>query len=116
MIAEDMALSRAMADAVARHPECELMTQALSITTFRYVPTDLRSTIGDPETERQLDGLNRALLDRIQKSGETFVSNAVINGRYALRACIVNFHTTKSDVEALPETVARIGRVCRSEL
>ena len=116
MIAEDMALSRAMADAVARHPECELMTQALSITTFRYVPTDLRTTIGDPETERQLDGLNRALLDRIQKSGETFVSNAVINGRYALRACIVNFHTTKSDVEALPETVARIGRVCRSEL
>jgi len=116
MIAEDMALSRAMADAVARHPECELMTQALSITTFRYVPTDLLSTIGDPETERQLDGLNRALLDRIQKSGETFVSNAVINGRYALRACIVNFHTTKSDVEALPETVARIGRVCRSEL
>jgi aromatic-L-amino-acid decarboxylase len=116
MIAEDMALSRAMADAVARHPECELMTQTLSITTFRYVPTDLLSTIGDPETERQLDGLNRALLDRIQKSGETFVSNAVINGRYALRACIVNFHTTKSDVEALPETVARIGRVCRSEL
>jgi len=116
MIAEDMALSRAMADAVARHPECELMTQALSITTFRYVPTDLRTTIGDPETERQLDSLNRALLDRIKKSGETFVSNAVINGRYALRACIVNFHTTKSDVEALPETVARIGRVCRSEL
>ena len=115
MIAEDMALSRAMADAVARHPECELTTQALSITTFRYVPHDLRSTVGEPETERQLDTLNRALLDQIQKSGETFVSNAVIGGRYALRACIVNFHTTRSDVEALPETVARIGRAIERE-
>jgi aromatic-L-amino-acid/L-tryptophan decarboxylase len=110
MIAEDMALSRAMAAAVARHPECELMTQALSITTFRYVPMDLRATIGEAETERQLNALNQALLDRIQKSGETFVSNAVIGGRYALRACIVNFHTTKSDVEALPDTVATLGR------
>jgi len=116
MIAEDMALSRTMADAVARHPECELMTQALSITTFRYVPIDLRSRVGEADTERQLDALNRALLDRIQTSGETFVSNAVIGGRYALRACIVNFHTTKSDVEALPETVARLGRAVHADL
>jgi len=39
-----------------------------------------------------------------------FVSNAVIDGRYALRACIVNFHTTRGDVDAVPEIVARAGR------
>ena len=38
MIADDMRLSRLMADAVARHPDLELTSQALSITTFRYVP------------------------------------------------------------------------------
>ena len=111
MIAEDMALSRAMAAAVSRHPELELFTQALSITTFRYVPNDLRPTIGDPVTEQHLDALNRRLLERVQNSGEVFVSNAVIGGRYVLRACIVNFHTTLADVEALPETIASIGRV-----
>ena len=59
MIAEDMALSRAMAAAVDRHAELELVSQALSITTFRYVPADLRSTVGESSTERHLDTLNR---------------------------------------------------------
>ena len=110
MIADDMRLSRVMAAAVDRHPELELLTQALSITTFRYVPRDLRATVGEPDTEQHLDALNRALLDRVQRSGEAFVSNAVIRGRYALRACIVNFHTSEADVEALPDTIAHLGR------
>ena len=110
MIADDMRLSRAMAEAVEEHPELERLTQALSVTTFRYVPTDLRSSIGTPDTERHLDAVNREVLDRVQREGHAFVSNAVIRGRYALRACIVNFHTSKADVEALPEIIAKVGR------
>ena len=86
------------------------MTQELSITTFRYVPEDLQPSAGDTAVEVQLDALNRQLLDRIQQEGEAFISNAVIGGRYALRACVVNFHATRTDVEALPEIVARLGR------
>ena len=115
-IAEDMALSRAMADAIGRHQKFELLTQALSITTFRYLPLDLRASVGDPPTEQYLDALNRRLLDRIQTSGEVFVSNAVIGGRYALRACIVNFHTSRVDVEALPETIARLADAVDAEM
>jgi glutamate/tyrosine decarboxylase-like PLP-dependent enzyme len=110
MISDDIRLSRAMADAVDRHPELELMTQELSITTFRYVPEDLKRSAGSEEGERQLNAINRELLDRLQRGGEVFVSNAVIRGRYALRACIVNFHTQLADVEALPAIVARVGR------
>jgi len=115
MVADDMRLSQAMAEAVDRHPEFERLTQALSITTFRFVPTDLRSSIGAPEVERHLDAVNREVLDRVQRGGEAFVSNAVIRGRYALRACIVNFHTSKADVEALPEIIARVGRAVDAE-
>jgi hypothetical protein len=60
--------------------------------------------------------LNRELVDRLQRGGEAFLSNAVINGRYVLRACIVNFHTTESDVEAVPEIVARVGRAINADL
>jgi len=56
------------------------------------------------------------LLDRLQRGGEAFVSNAVIGGRYALRACIVNFHTDFADVEALPEIVARVAQGVDAEL
>ena len=116
MIAEDIRLSTVMAGAVAHHPLLQLFTQELSITTFRYVPEDLRSKIGEPEAEAHLDALNRKLVDRLQRSGETFLSNAVITGRYVLRACIVNFHTAESDVEAVPEIVVRTGRAIDAEL
>jgi glutamate/tyrosine decarboxylase-like PLP-dependent enzyme len=108
MIGEDIALSRALADAVAADPELELLTRDLSIATFRYVPADLRGN-DSPAARDYVDTLNRELLDALQRGGEAFVSNAVISGRYVLRACIVNFHTQLTDVQAVPGIVVRTG-------
>jgi len=104
MIADDMRLSRAMYESVAKHAELEAMTQGLSIATFRYVPA------GVDRNSEYLNELNQELLTRLQQGGEAYLSNAVIGGKYALRACIVNFRTTLEDVEAVPELVVRIGR------
>jgi len=116
MIADDIRLSQAMAEAIDGHPDLELASQNLSITTFRYVPRDLRPKLQEEAVERHLDALNRALLDRLQRGGELFVSNAIVSGRYLLRACIVNFHTTRADVEAVPEIVTRVGHEVDAEL
>ena len=116
MIADDIRLSQTMAQAVSRHADLQLMTQGLSITTFRYVPRDLRTKLTEPQVELHLDALNREVVDRLQRGGETFVSNAVVGGHYVLRACIVNFHTTQTDVEAVPDIVVRIGREVEAEL
>ena len=115
MIGDDIRLSQVMAQAISRHTELELITQNLSITTFRYVPLDLRMG-QQAHVERYLDELNREILDRLQSGGETFVSNAVVGGRFVLRACIVNFHTARVDVEAVPNIVARIGHAVDAEL
>jgi len=40
----------------------------------------------------------------------------MIDGKFTLRACIVNFRTSLEDVEALPEIVLRIGRGVDAEL
>jgi glutamate/tyrosine decarboxylase-like PLP-dependent enzyme len=109
-VADDMALSRVMAAAVTRDSELQLVTQSLSITTFRFVPADLKPLVGDKRTEEYLNRLNESLLDAIQRGGEAFVSNAVVGGRMVLRACIVNFRTTQEDVEAIPGIVVRVGR------
>lgn len=116
MIGDDIRLSKTMAQAIDGHAELQLMTQDLSIATFRYVPSDLQARLQDEPVEGHLDALNRELLDRLQRGGETFVSNAVVDGHYVLRACIVNFHTTSADVEAVPDIVARIGRTVDAEL
>src|SRR6516225_5885335 len=116
MIADDIRLSKAMAQAVSRHAELELITQDLSITTFRYVPRDLRANLREAQIEQYIDALNREILERLQRGGETFVSNAVVDGRYVLRACIVNFHTGAVDVEAVPEIAVRLGRTVDARL
>jgi aromatic-L-amino-acid/L-tryptophan decarboxylase len=116
MIADDIRLSQAMSQAVSRHADLQLVTQELSITTFRYVPRGLRTKLQEAQVELHLDALNRELVDRLQRGGETFVSNAVVGGHYVVRACIVNFHTAQTDVEALPDIVARIGREVDAEL
>jgi aromatic-L-amino-acid decarboxylase len=110
MITEDMALSRALTRACQAHAELASYTQGLSISTFRYVPVDLAARVGEPAVEEYLDDLNRAVQAELERGGRAFVSNAVIDGRYVLRACIVNFRTTRSDVEALPNIVASTGR------
>jgi glutamate/tyrosine decarboxylase-like PLP-dependent enzyme len=114
MIGDDIALAAVLASKVEAHPELELATRQLSIATFRYVPPGL--TTGGRPTETYLDRLNEALLGRLQKGGEAFVSNALVHGRFMLRACIVNFRTTEADVAALPEIVARLGRELDAEL
>ena len=37
----------------------------------------------------------------VQRDGDSYLSNAIIDGRFALRACIVNFRTTAADVDRL---------------
>jgi len=108
MISEDIRLARILFELISQNTELEALTHSLSITTFRFVPPDLDS--GADETANYLNDLNLALLTELQKTGEVYLSNAVVRGKFALRACIVNFHTSLSDIEALLPIVLRMGR------
>ena len=107
MISDDIALAGELHRLAAADPELEAWTTSLSITTFRYVPADVEP--GSPEAETYLNELNRELLDRLGHGGEAYVSNAVVGNVYLLRPCIVNLRTSRSDVEALPGLVKRVG-------
>jgi aromatic-L-amino-acid decarboxylase len=110
MIADDISLAAHLHRLLAHHPEFEATSRSLSITTFRYVPADLRPQLGSERVERYLDQLNQRLLTAVEKSGEAFLSNAIVGGTFVLRACIVNFHTSLGDIEALPELLSRLGK------
>lgn len=114
MIAADIALARSLHRHVAACPGLQPHTQELSITTFRYVPPDLAH--GGEVVESYLNRINAELLARLQAGGEAFVSNAVIDGVFLLRACVVNFRTREADVAALPEIVVRVGAEVDAEL
>lgn len=116
MISDDIRLARRLHEHAAAHPEIEAITQGLSISVFRYVPEALRPELGSESVESYLNDLNEKIQGRLERSGEAFVSNAVVGGRYCLRACIVNFNTTVADADALPDIVARLGREVHAEL
>ncbi len=74
----------------------------LSITCFRYVPRGETS-------EDRLNAINRTILETLIAEGRCYMSPTVLDGKYALRACIVNFRTQKSDVDFLADEVMRLG-------
>jgi len=116
MIGDDIALSRAMFGEASRHPDVEALTQSLSIATFRYVPSDLFDSRHDQATAAYLNELNTQLLERLQRQGRVYLSNAVLDGAFALRACIVNFRTELEDVRAVVTELARVGAELDQEL
>jgi len=115
MIAEDCRLAGHLYSILPNFAELERFSHSLSITTFRFVPEELKDKTADPETMHYLNELNKKIQARMEIEGDFFVSNAVINENYVLRMCIVNFRTSQFDVEALPNRVIELGRELHGE-
>lgn len=103
LIGEDIELSEMLFDLAKKHPELEAVSQNLSITTFRYTPSNCN------EDNDYLNKLNEELLNELQTGGELFLSNAIVNEMYCLRACIVNFRTSEKDIKEVIEIIIREG-------
>jgi aromatic-L-amino-acid decarboxylase len=104
-IEHDLELARLVADLVRSADDLELMTEpALSIVPFRHVPSR-----GDP------DAHNRRLVGALQRDGRVYVTGAVVDGRWCLRPCIVNYRTSADDARALVDVVREVGRRIESE-
>lgn len=96
-ISEDIELAAYLGEVISNAEDFELLAPAeLSICCFRYVPERGMS-------DAELDRLNERIMEIVQKGGLAYLSNATVNGKFALRACVTNFRTTKADID---ETVA----------
>ncbi|MFQ5746206.1 MAG: pyridoxal phosphate-dependent decarboxylase family protein [Gemmatimonadota bacterium] len=112
-IAHDARLAAYLHERAAAHPDFEVVApQSLSIACFRYVPPDLRTDAkdrGNEVVQAYMDALNERLMAAVQMDGRVYPSNAVLDGRFVLRACIVNFRTEAEDMDALLEVTSRLG-------
>jgi aromatic-L-amino-acid decarboxylase len=62
-----------------------------SVVVFRYAPEGL-----EPE---EADDLNRAIMDRVNATGDLFLSHTVLEGRFCLRIALGNLKTRMDHVE-----------------
>lgn len=101
-ISNDISMAAYMGELVTRADDFELLAPVeLSICCFRYAPQNG----GDVD----LDQLNEKIMAAVQKDGRAYLSNATVNGKFALRACITNFRTTKADIEETLDVVRAVA-------
>ena len=96
-IEDNIACAKYFADLVSSTDDFEMLAPVdLSIFCFRCRP---RGFIGD------LDALNERVMLEVQRGGSSYLSNARVGGTFALRGCVLNYRTTKRDMEILLEDV-----------
>jgi aromatic-L-amino-acid/L-tryptophan decarboxylase len=118
-IAEDLSLAAHFGASVEAAEDFELLAPVtLGICCFRYVPPQTRPALaradaGERERlEAGLDDLNARVMHRVQRGGRAYVSNAILRGRFALRASLTNYRTTRRDITVTLETVREAAREC----
>jgi len=115
-ISEDNALAAYLGEQVEAATDFELLASPeLSICCFRYVPpalqTKLRTSDGvDATIDAELDQLNTNIMNVVQRGGRAYLSSATIRGKFALRACITNFRTTRSDIDQTLQIIREAAR------
>src|SRR6185369_9440963 len=98
-IEEDVSLAAYLGELVSQADDFELLAPVeLSICCFRCVPPGKFN-------EHDLNELNERIMAAVQKDGRAYLSNATVKGKFALRACITNFRTTKADLEQTLDVV-----------
>lgn len=101
LISRDIDLARKLQDKIRARSDFELVaTGPLSVTCFLYTPP------GNADVET----LNRKLIPLVQSEGQVFLTGTELEGRFALRACIVNFRTSEADLDLLLDVIADAGK------
>lgn len=104
LIRQNIAQAFYLGQRVSECEDLELLTPVvLNIVCFRYHPRDGRST-------ESLNALNKEILMQLTETGIASPSYTILNGQYAIRVCIVNHRTRKSDLDAVLEGVRMLGQ------
>ena len=93
-VGENIALARYLADCIGRADDFELIAQGLSVVCFRYGADDVT---------------NKRVLEQLQLGGDAFLTGTELNGRFVLRACVVNYRSTRADIDAMIAAVRRFA-------
>ena len=74
---------------------------ALSIFCFRCLP---------PGFGGDLNVLNERILVALQRSGRGYLSNASLDGKFALRGCVLNHRTTEAEMDELLADIRNLSQ------
>jgi aromatic-L-amino-acid/L-tryptophan decarboxylase len=113
-IEKDLACARHFEKLIKESDDFEMLAPVqLSIFCFRHLAAQLKSVVTSSaereKVESQLDAHNERLLLALQRDGSSYLSNARLRGRFALRGCVMNYRTTLRDMEILLDDLRRVA-------
>ncbi len=76
-----------------------------AVCCFRFLPENLKSADGIEQ-----DRLQQKLQQKIERSGEAWITTTLLNGRRALRVNINSFLTERRHIDDLVELLERMGK------
>src|SRR5436305_3011440 len=104
-IESNLACARYLESMVRASDDFEMVAPVeLSIFRFRHVPVQLRN-----KSPQAIDAFNERLLIALQRDGNSYLSNATLAGRFALRGCVLNYRTNLRDMEILLNDLRRVA-------
>lgn len=104
LIRQNIAQALYLGSLVEKEPHLELLSPVtMNIVCYRYREKGLST--------EQLNDLNKELLMQLQEQGIASPSSTILNEQYAIRVCIVNHRSKKSDFEMLVKESVRLGKV-----
>ncbi len=104
-IESNLACARYLESMVRASDDFEMVAPVeLSIFCLRHVPVQLRN-----KSPQAIDAFNERLLIALQRDGSSYLSNATLAGRFALRGCVLNYRTTLRDMEILLDDLRRVA-------
>jgi aromatic-L-amino-acid decarboxylase len=107
-IAHHIELGQRFADWVEESPDFELLAPVpFSTVCFRYRPASLAGREAEPAVAAELDRLNLALMDAVNRSGEVFLSHTRLHDRFTIRMAMANLRATDGDLERVWSVVTR---------
>ncbi len=93
LLRQSLELAQLLQGLVAADPDFELCAPVpFSLVCFRH---------------RAGDDVNRQLLDRVNVSGQAFLSHTVLRGQFVIRFAIGNYQTTEQDVRQTWQLITR---------
>jgi len=107
-IRQHVEMARELASWVDAHPDWERVAPVpFSTVVFRFVPGDS----SPPDQDR----MNQEVLDRVNATGEAFLSHTVLDGRYCLRIALGNLRTRWEHLERSWDLLTEAGEEILSE-
>lgn len=123
LINQNINLANYMSALVEESSDFEVASPVtLSVFCFRYFPEHLRQKyqevdqLQEGKIEEYLNQLNYVIAEKMRTDQRAVLSSTVLGDKYVLRACIVNYRTTKQDIKDILTIVRELGHITDKKL